>query len=127
MRLPWQTRQKRGQDAEATAAEYLQQQGLQVIARNVRYRGGELDLVCLEQQTLVFVEVRLRSNSQFGDAADSINIGKQQRVIVAAQLYLQQHPQHANRPCRFDCILFSRTTDSSAHPPEWLRNAFTAD
>lgn len=109
----------RGRDGEDRAAQHLQRAGLKLLGRNVRYRGGELDLVMQEQDALVFVEVRVRNNTRYGSGADSVTVRKQQRLILAAQLYLQQHPEHQRRACRFDVVSITGTD------LQWLKNAFS--
>lgn len=110
----------RGREAEALAAAFLERQGLRVLTRNYRIRGGELDLVCRDGQTLVFVEVRLRTQAGFGGAAASITAGKRRRLILAARHYLLRHPE---APCRFDCVLLDRLDPAAI---VWLRDAFAA-
>lgn len=110
-----------GAAAEALAADWLSRRGLKVVERNFRVRGGEIDLVCRDGKTLVFVEVRLRRNRDFGSAADSITPQKRQRLLLAAQHYLLRHP---GVDARFDCVLFD-ALDSKAI--EWIPNAFAAD
>ena len=112
---------QRGDAAETLAAEFLVARGLRLLQRNFRVRGGEIDLVCLDGKTLVFVEVRLRSRGDFGDAAASITAGKRRRIILAARHYLQGRE---DCPVRFDCVLLD-TLDPARL--EWLRNAFDAD
>ncbi len=107
-----------GVAAEALAAKYLQQQGLTLVTRNYHCKAGEIDLIMRDGHTLVFVEVRLRSNSRFGDAASSITLDKQRKLTKAAQHYLQQHGDTA---CRFDAILMDSAQESHI---EWIRNAF---
>lgn len=112
-----------GARAEALAAEFLAGRGLRIAARNVRFREGELDLVCEHNGTLVFVEVRQRSRRDFGGALASVVRAKQQRLIRAAQHYLSHLPRHqADRPCRFDVVAIDGT-----HTIEWIRDAFQAD
>jgi putative endonuclease len=106
--------------AEELAARFLEARGLTVLARNVRCRGGEIDLVCRAEKTLVFVEVRLRRSACCGGAAASITARKQQRVILAARHYLAAHEQ-SDRACRFDCVLLD------GEKIDWLRDAFSAD
>ena len=110
-----------GDRAEALAIRLIGQAGLQVLERNYRVRGGEIDCIALDGETLVFVEVRYRKNSRFGGAAASIDVRKQQRIIHAAQIYLMKHPRQANRPCRFDCILLDSLNDDQQ---EWIKDAF---
>lgn len=117
--------QARGAAAETLAASFLAHHGLTIVTRNVRCRGGEIDLVCLDGTVLVFVEVRLRGNARFGGAAASITARKQQRVILAARWWLTGAGRHhAQRPCRFDAVLLD-----GLEPPRisWLRGAFAAD
>ncbi|OHC63501.1 MAG: YraN family protein [Rhodocyclales bacterium GWA2_65_20] len=109
------SRQEKGAAGEAAAAAYLMDRGLTVIARNFRVRGGEIDLVCRDGSNVVFVEVRLRSRSDYGGAAASITVAKQARLILAARHWLARHGE---RPCRFDCILIQ---DGQI---EWLKDAF---
>jgi len=97
----------------------LQQHGLKLIARNYRCRFGEIDLLLQENETLVFVEVRMRSNADFGGAAASIDARKQAKLIRTAQHYLATLAHIP--PCRFDAVLLS-----SSDNIEWVKNAFGA-
>ena len=112
-----------GKQAEALAARFLARQGLQVVAQNFRCRGGEIDLVCRERKTLVFVEVRLRRNANYGGAAASITASKQARIILAARHYLSTNSA-TESDCRFDCVLLDGLDERRL---EWVRDAFSAD
>jgi putative endonuclease len=112
------TAQARGTAAEDRAARFLEQHGLNVIERNFRVRGGEIDLVCRDGRSLVFVEVRLRSRADYGGAAASITPTKQARLILAARHWLARHGE---APCRFDCVLID------GERVEWLKDAIAAD
>jgi putative endonuclease len=117
--------QARGAQAEAFAEAFLARRGVTTLARRLRCRGGELDLICLDGCTLVFVEVRLRTPGRFGNAADSITATKQQRLLHAARWWLAGPGRcHAQRPMRFDAVLFDRLEPDQAC---WLRSAFDAD
>lgn len=109
-----------GLEAEKLAATFLTNHGLKLVTQNYHCRFGEIDLIMTEAKTLVFIEVRLRSNSQFGSAANSITPQKQKKLILTAQHYLQQHGESA---CRFDAILMSKNNLQNI---EWIRNAFDA-
>jgi putative endonuclease len=113
-------RQRIGAAAEELAARHLLHHGLRIIERNFRVRGGEIDLIARDGKALVFVEVRLRTRSDFGGAAASITGKKQQRIILAASHYLQAHGE---QPCRFDCILLDAL---DAKAIEWIKGAFSA-
>jgi putative endonuclease len=116
----------RGQVVETAAAEHLQQQGLLLIERNFTSRGGEIDLVMRDGETLVFVEVRFRKSDRFGTPVESITASKQRKLVQTAQLYLLAHPVWRNQPCRFD-IVAARPADSGGDNGlqfEWIKNAF---
>jgi len=107
-----------GNTAEQVAATFLQQNGLKLVERNFRCQYGEIDLIMQDGKTLVFIEVRLRSNNNFGGAAMSINQAKQQKLSRSAERYLQIHGDAA---CRFDVILMQSTNTNAV---EWIKNAF---
>lgn len=101
--LPRRTdRQLRGQQAEVDALAYLQRKGLTLVERNFSCKGGEIDLVMKDGQGLVFVEVRQRSSAAYGGAAASVDSRKQQRVVRAAQVYLQRFTMPP--VCRIDVV-----------------------
>lgn len=112
----------KGADAEARAEYYLQQQGLITRDRNYRTKQGEIDLIMIQGDEIVFVEVRLRSHRQFANAAESVTISKQKKIIKTAEHYLQEHQLTEKVNCRFDVLAFS---DNHSHP-EWIKNAFSA-
>jgi putative endonuclease len=95
-----------GARAEAMAAEFLVARGLTIVARNFRIRRGEIDLIARDGDTLVFVEVRLRRNPNFGGAGASITAAKSTRLVAAARYYLAGLTPEP--PCRFDAVLLDR-------------------
>ncbi|WP_151447926.1 YraN family protein [Lacisediminimonas profundi] len=107
----------RGREAEDRALRYLVQQGLRLVTRNFRCRGGEIDLIMQHGSELVFVEVRSRASASYGGAAGSITARKQARLVLAAQLFLQRY-RHLP-PCRFDVIAIEGT---ALH---WLRGVIS--
>ena len=109
-----------GAQAELRAEKFLQKHGLVTQAKNYRCKAGEIDLIMKQRDELIFVEVRLRSHRQFANAAESVTISKQQKIIKAAQHYLQEHQLTDSANCRFDVIAFSEKSE-----PEWIQNAFT--
>lgn len=117
-------KQVAGNMAEDLASAHLTQAGLRILTRNYRVRGGEIDCIALDGNTLVFVEVRLRRNTRFGGAAASIDARKQHRIIHAARCYLLRYPRQAERPCRFDCVLLDIL---NADQLAWIKDAFQAD
>ena len=116
---PQTPRQRAGQKAERRARTILEQAGLVFIAANVRYKLGEIDLVMREGPIIVFVEVRARASLGWGGAAGSIDGRKQQRIIRAAQLWMQAHcGSRGWPPCRFDVVAFE------AGRMNWIQQAF---
>lgn len=107
-----------GKAAEALAAKYLQAQRLKLLEQNFRCPYGEIDLIMQDGSTLVFIEVRMRSNDDFGGAAMSITPAKQEKLKRSAQRYMQLHGESA---CRFDVILMHKIHINAV---EWLKNAF---
>jgi len=111
-----------GRSAERRAERLLRRAGLRCLARNWRCRGGELDLVMADGDTVVFVEVRRRSGSSHGNAAASVGPRKQRRIVHAALYYLQT--LEATPECRFDLV----TLDGApgAEVIRWIPAAFDA-
>ena len=121
------TGHQRGRHCDTLALALLRDAGLQQVASNARYQGGELDLVMLDRdasgrQLLVFVEVRYRRDPSFGGGAASVDARKRRKLITAAHLYLAAHPAWRDLPCRFDVVAASGDPD---HPTlDWIRDAF---
>jgi putative endonuclease len=117
--------QRAGDAAEDTATAHLTAHGLRILARNVRYADGELDIVALDGDTLVFVEVRLRSSDSHGGAFASVDTAKRRRVTRAAQHFLAARARGGARdlpPCRFDVIAADANRVIA-----WVKDAFTAE
>jgi putative endonuclease len=115
-------RQQIGTDAEQHAERFLIRQGLRPVARNYRCRQGEIDLIMHDGLTLVFIEVRLRKHQAYGSAAESVNLRKQQKLLLAARHYLQQQSHKTQPECRFDVIAFDGKEALSS--PLWYKDAF---
>ncbi|NNL57035.1 MAG: YraN family protein [Pseudomonadales bacterium] len=91
-----------GAAIEKIALRYLMARGLKKLDQNYRCQLGEIDLVMTDRKTVVFVEVRYRSYSQFGGGAASVTNSKQRKLIRAAKYYMQQ--KNIGAACRFDVI-----------------------
>jgi putative endonuclease len=116
-------RMRRGLDCEALAVSHLRLSGAEVLARNLRCRAGELDIVALENQVLVIVEVRQRTKGDFGGALESVNWRKQRKLIRATQYLLQARREWRALPLRFDVIAVEGTPEG-AHQIRWVKDAF---
>ena len=91
-----------GVRAERRAAWFYRLRGYRIVARNVRTRYGELDLIVRRGGTLVFVEVKARQSLTAGDGLDAVTLAKQQRIerLAAAWLVRNAH----DGPCRYDVV-----------------------
>lgn len=110
----------RGAAAEAFAETFLIGQGLRLEARNFAAACGEIDRIMWHHNTLVFVEVRLRTSRQFASAAESVTASKREKIRRTAAVYLQKHPY--NCACRFDVLAVSAS--AAGFCGDWIQNAF---
>lgn len=97
-------RARRGAAAEAYVAKRLEREGYQILDRNWFGRVGELDIVALQDDVLVFVEVRVRRDMRGGYADEAINGRKLSNLIAAGQRYIQMNPSHEDRFWRIDFV-----------------------
>jgi putative endonuclease len=115
----------RGQHYEDEACRLLRSAGLEILRRNYRCKMGEIDLICRDGDTLVFVEVRYRGHSRFAGAAASVTPAKQRRLWATAQLYLQQRDLSDRQPCRFDVVAFDEPLSAREDGIQWVRDAIS--
>lgn len=92
---------------------------MRLLERNFRSRGGEIDLIMRQGETLVFIEVRYRRSRDYGSPLETVTQTKQRRLIAAASHYLQR--RNLDLPCRFDVVGIS---GSGQERIEWIRDAF---
>lgn len=90
---------KRGEDL---AASYLEKKGYIILERNYRYRRGEIDLIAKKENLLVFVEVKLRSKTFFGQPEDAVDEKKAEKVLTTAENYIFETDW--NGEVRYDII-----------------------
>lgn len=120
-------RRELGKEAEQEVRAYLQQQGVQVILENFRCRIGELDLVALHGKVLVVVEVRLRSGSEFGTAAESVGPRKRARIAAATRYLLLTRSHFRRYPVRFDVVALDRDRMGDPTRIRWIKGAFQVE
>ncbi len=96
-----------------------------VVARNLRCRAGELDLVCLDRGVLAIIEVRQRMRTDFGGALASVNRRKQRKIIRATRILLLGQAQWRRRTMRFDVVGLAGLPDGT-HRIVWVKDAFRA-
>lgn len=108
---------------ERLAAQYLKEQGYQILEHNYRLRTGEIDLIAKEGERIVFVEVKTRRTLKFGVPQAAVTITKQKQISKIALSYLQTHDL-LDVPCRFDVVAILLSS-KPAHPKlEHIQNAF---
>jgi len=123
------TTREQGQYTENLACQYLEDKGLKLLQRNFHCRFGEIDLIMQHNDSLVFVEVRYRRNTDFGSGAESITASKQSKLIKTASAYLQQHAKLSKHPARFDVVSITgpiETSNINNINIDWIENAFGA-
>jgi putative endonuclease len=98
-----------GRWGEDLAVRHLQAQGLEVLDRNWRCRDGELDVVAREGRCLVFVEVKARSGTGYGEPAEAVSPRKAARIHVLAARWLAEHRPQGRWDLRFDVVAVLRT------------------
>ena len=113
-----------GRRAERRAERWLRCRGLESLARNYGRRTGEIDLVMLHEDALVFIEVRYRGPAAWVSPLESVDAAKRRRLARTARLYLRDHPEHRFRPARFDIVCVRKRHLGIAC--EWIPNAFEA-
>lgn len=117
--FPWvRWRAVEGRTAEELACRYLREQGMLIVARNWRWRGGEVDIIAKDGPTLVFVEVKGRADEGFALPEEAVDAGKRARLWRTAQAYLAGKP---TVPVRFDVVAV--TPKGIRH----IKGAFTAE
>lgn len=114
---------KTGRDAENDACAYLEKKGLHLLERNYRCHFGEIDLIMQDKQDIVFVEVRARQQTHYGDAIETIDDHKQSKLIKTAIFYLQKKHWLDKVNCRFDVV----GKQIELNQLEWIQDAFSTD
>jgi putative endonuclease len=118
------TKRARGVRGEDLAVAYLKKKGYKVIERNYRCQWGEVDLIARHKGTLIFVEIKSRSSSDFGLPQDAVDRFKQEKLIQAAKAYMAEHHLQETIPARFDVVAIQLTP--SGPEMELIKDAFQA-
>jgi putative endonuclease len=105
-----QARKELGDSGETLATQFLLREGYQILARNLKNRYGEVDILAQQGRTLVIVEVKTKSNNHYGQAAEMITLAKQKKLRLLAQV-VAAHYQATDY--RIDVIAIDKT----AQPP----------
>ena len=112
-----------GRSGEDRAATHLAKIGYRVLERNYRTKMGEIDLIALDRDMVVFVEVKTRTSDAYGAPELAVDVRKQRRMVKAALTWLKQKKLH-QMACRFDVVAISGGDDAQI---EVIRDAFEID
>jgi putative endonuclease len=115
------TTQSYGREGERIAVDFLVKKGYRIVRRNYRFGRGEIDIVAQDGAELVFVEVKTRRTSTFGEPEEAVTRKKQSQIRTVAEGYLFEHAID-DQPCRFDVIAV--TCKKNEYFISHLENAF---
>lgn len=104
MTQPPRARKNLGDSAERVAAMYLEQHGCTILARNVRTRAGEIDLIARDGEEIAFVEVKARRGTTYGAPEEAITPRKQIQLVNLAEAFMAQQTEFVDRPWRIDVV-----------------------
>ncbi|RJQ25778.1 MAG: YraN family protein [Peptococcaceae bacterium] len=116
-------RQATGRQGEEIAADYLKSKGYRILNRNFRCRLGEIDIIAVDREQLVFIEVRAKSSDRYGLARESIHGQKQARLRRLAAYYLQAEGK-TSQNCRFDVVAVQFDREGKLVEVEHIEDAF---
>lgn len=112
-----------GRKGEEAASQYLAKKGLKVIETNYRLREGEIDLIALDGEVIVFVEVKTRKRNDFGHPMEAVDTKKQSRIRRVAEIYLAQK-DWSEREVRFDAFSLQYDHKKQKWQGQWIKHAF---
>ena len=93
-----------GRLGEQSASKYLTKKKYKIIEKNFTTKVGEVDLIALYGDLLVFIEVKTRSSTAYGNPAEAVDYNKQRKYVLLAQQYVFMHPEHNKWSIRFDVV-----------------------
>lgn len=97
-------KRKIGKAKEELAIAFLQTKNIKIIAKNYQCRHAEIDIIALDQDTLIFIEVKYRSNTEYGKPYEAVSVLKQKKISMAAITFLINNRCYLNLQKRFDII-----------------------
>ena len=111
-----------GDTRELLACNYLQQQGAVILERNFRCKTGEIDIIAKDSRYLCFIEVKFRSDNNFGEPQEAVDLKKQKRICKVSNFYLYSKYKSFDLPVRYDVVAISQ--QDSIFTFKWIKNAF---
>jgi putative endonuclease len=110
-----------GRQAEQRAFDFLVDLNLRPVARNFHSRGGEIDLIMLDEDCLAFIEVRYRLSAAFAPASHTVDRHKQNKIIRTAAMFIARNHRFARYTMRFDVIAVEGSEKVGIN---WIKDAF---
>ncbi|MBS7339519.1 MAG: YraN family protein [Lachnospiraceae bacterium] len=107
-----------GAEYEAVAASYLMKQGMVLIYKNFKCRQGEVDLIGLHQNCLVFIEVKYRKNDTSGMPEEAVGLRKQAKICRTSDYFRIRYPKYSQMQVRYDVVALCNENI------RWYQNAF---
>lgn len=119
---------EQGNQLEDFAVNQLIKSGCKIIQRNFQCKLGEIDIIAMDGNILIFVEVRYRKQQTYGGAMLSVDQKKQRKIINTANFYLQKNQLTNKKVCRFDVFAIQGKIQSDLSKPDynWIKQAFDA-
>ena len=113
-----QNKRTLGTQKEELAIKFLEEQGAVLLAKNVYFHGGELDIIAKDGEYICFIEVKYRKNRAYGFPEEAVTAAKQKKIIQGAKVFLYQNHYPTETPCRFDVISIYQEEIT------WIKDAF---
>ena len=121
--LPSHSELSLGEKGELAAAKFLRKKKYRVVERNVNFHEGEIDIVAVDNRTIVFVEVKTRKTNDKGQPWEAVDRSKQKKIIAAASIYLNREGLNELKS-RFDIVAVTWVDESKPPHIEHLIDAF---
>jgi putative endonuclease len=121
------SRRALGDSGERLAGRILRDAGYVLLERQWRVRGGEIDLIALDGEVLVFCEVKTRRGAARGTAEEAVDAAKANRLLDLGAQYVEEHPEHAERFWRVDLIAITLDARGRVERVTHLENAYQSD
>ncbi len=117
------SRREIGDEGEETACGYMRKNSMEILTRNYRCRGGEIDIIAKDGETIAFVEVKTRTGAKYGTPADAVTRAKMRKIITAAQHYIMLE-RLTDQNFRFDVA--EVTGERGYYSVNYIKSAFEA-
>ncbi len=112
-----------GRFGEELAEKFLEKNGIKILNKNYFTNYGEIDLIGIENETIIFIEVKLRTNNSYGEPSESINFKKKQNLLNAIDIFLAEN-DFSDYNLRIDIICILYNISNEKYEVRWLKNQY---